>query len=136
MAEEKKKDWSSVKFKVFEGIDDIFDERGSEFIALRRVAWYTLGKEEPTIDKAKLEIRKWRANENGEDMPQKGVTFLTENGPHDLTKLLVQKGYGDTKELLKELKVRDDFKESVEHMYDDNSDSDEYFDARSDLLGA
>ena len=25
MAEEKKKDWSSVKFKVFEGIDDIFD---------------------------------------------------------------------------------------------------------------
>ena len=131
-----KKDFSSVKYKVFDGMDNIFDERGSRFLALRKTAWYSEGKEEPSEDKAKWELRKWVANENGQDTPGKGFAFLTENGPHDLTKLLVHEGYVETKELLKELKVRDDFEEAVKHMYDDNSDGDEYFDARSELLGA
>ena len=133
---EKVKDFNNVGYKVFDGIDNIFDEKGSSFLALRKVAWYSKGKEEPTEDKARWELRKWMASENGEDSPRKGFSFLTENGPHDLTKLLIQKGYGDTKEILCELKNRDDFEEAVHHMYDDNSDGDEYFDARSELLGA
>ncbi len=134
MAEKEKKDYSSVKYKIFDGMDNIFDERGSSFIAMRKTAWYSVGKEEPTEDKAKWELRKWTANESGLDTPGKGFSFLTENGPHDLAKLLVHNGYGDTKELLLELKQRDDFEESVHHMYDDNSDGEEYFDARSELL--
>lgn len=131
-----KKDFSSIKYKVFDGTDNIFDERGSTFLAMRKISWYSEGKEEPTEDKARWELRKWTANEAGPDIPGKGVTFLTENGPHDLAKLLIHNGYGQTKEILKELKTRDDFEESVKHMYDDNSDGDEYFDARSELLGA
>ena len=63
-------------------------------------------------------------------------------GDRDIESTLVQASAvraavnGLCKELLKELKVRDDFEESVKHMYDDNSDGDEYFDARSELLGA
>ena len=121
-------------YKVFS--DDIFDERGSTFLALRKVTWYSKGKEEPAEDKAKLELRKWLINKEGEEIPYKGFSFLTENGPHDLTKMLVQKGYGNTKELLIALKDRADFKESVEHMYDDNDNISEYFDARSTLLSA
>ena len=134
--ENNKKDFGA-KYKIFEGADDIFDEKGSMFLAMRRVAWYSEGKEEPGEEKAKLELRKWLINKEGEEQPHKGFSFLTENGPHDLTKMLVQKGYGDTKELLIALKDREDFKESVEHMYDDNSENvSEYFDARSTLLSA
>lgn len=134
--ENNKKEFGA-KYKIFEGADDIFDERGSTFLAMRRVAWYSEGKEEPSPEKARLELRKWLINKEGEEIPYKGFSFLTENGPHDLTKMLVQKGYGDTKELLIALKDRADFKESVEHMYDDStSDASEYFDARSTLLSA
>lgn len=137
MGSDNKKDYSSVQCKIFEGTDNIFDEKGSMYLAMRKVAWYSKGKEEPTEDKAKLELRKWLINKDGEEIPQKGFSFLTENGPHDLAKMLVHNGYGDTKELLKELKNRKDFKESVNHMYDDNSENtSEYFDARSALLSA
>ena len=135
MAEKEKKDFSSVRYKVFAGEDNIFDEKGSTFLAMRQLAWYTAGKEEPTIEKAKWDLRKWQASENGQDIPLKGFSFLTDEGPHDLTKLLVHNGYGDTRELLKELKVRDDFEEAVNHMYDDNTDGDKYFDARTAFLG-
>lgn len=136
MAEKEKKDFSSVRYKIFEGEDNIFDEKGSTFLAMRKIAWYSEGKEEPTVDKAKWDLRKWQANESGKDIPMKGFSFLTEEGPDDLTKMLVHNGYGKTRDILLELKERDDFRESVEHLGDDNTDGDEYFDARTALLGA
>lgn len=137
MAENKeKKDYGSIKYKIFDGMDNIFDEKGSTFLAMRRVGWYSADKPEPPIEKSKWELRKWQANEAGEDIPNKGFSFLTDEGPHDLAKLLVHNGYGHTKDILIELKDRDDFEESVKHMYDDNIDGEEYFDARTALLGA
>lgn len=119
----------------FGGLDGIFDEKGSTFLALRKTQWCE-PDEEPDEEKAKLELRKFRITPEGE-RADKGFSFLTEDGPHELAKVMVHEGFGDTKVLLKELKKRDNFKESVEHLFDDtdNVGSDgEYFDMRSVLL--
>ena len=133
MAKEKK-DFGSIKYKIF-GDDAIFDEKGSTFLAMRKLAWYSDGDEEPTEADAKIDMRKWKAKEDGNDMPLKGFSFLTEEGPHCLAETLVENGYGKTPKVLKSLKKRDDFEDSVKHMYDEEDESGEdYFDARSELL--
>ena len=48
---------------------------------------------------------------------------------------LIDAGFGNTKEILLKLKERDDFKSSVETLYDTEDPGDgEYFDARELLL--
>lgn len=120
---------------LFDNLDAIFDERGSAFCSMRRVQW--CGEdEEPNREKAKLELRRWRVTAEGEERADKGLVFLTDNGPHELAKTLVHYGYGNTKDILIELKSREDFKESVNHLFDkDELSSDgEYFDMRTALL--
>lgn len=123
---------------TFGGIDIVFDERGSQFLTMRKVQWVTKGTE-PDESKAKYEIRKYTIGKDGEEVCGKGVSFLTEEGPHNLVKELVENGFGHTKDVLTQLFKRDDFKETVEHLSDDESyhvDKDgEYFDMRSLLLG-
>ena len=67
--------------------DYTIDEKGNTFIALRKIDWNNKGE-------YKLDLRKYYASESGETM-SKGVSFLTEDGPHELTKVLVETGYGD-----------------------------------------
>ena len=131
-----KTEFGQIKHKIFAGEDDIFDEKGSTFCALRKVAWWNPDKgEEPTEEDAKWEVRRWKANDDGTDTANKGMTLLTEEGPHNLAEMLVNKGFGATKKLLGSLKKRDNFKDSVEHMYDEEEiNSDEFFDAREELL--
>lgn len=123
-------------YHIHGDMDIIVDERGSQFISLRKVQW---GRSEPLIPdetKAKLELRRWNVNPEGE-VPSKGVTFLTENGPHNCAVEFVKSGFGDTKEILLALKDREDFRKSVETLYDDSDMSDsngEFFDARELLL--
>lgn len=123
-----------IKPILFDNLDAIFDERGSAFLSLRRVQWCEEGVA-PDREKSKLELRKWRVTAEGE-RADKGVAFLTEEGPHELAKVLIQNGYGHTKDLLLELKKREDFKESVEHMFDKETESSdgEYFDMRTIML--
>ena len=71
--------------------DYTIDEKGNTFIALRKIDWGNKGE-------YKLDLRKYYASESGETMA-KGVSFLTEDGPHELTKVLVETGYGDDNEL-------------------------------------
>lgn len=122
---------------MFDGLDAIFDEKGSMFLSMRKVQWVKAGNE-PDPSKAKLELRKWIVGPDGVEKPHKGITFLTEEGPHELTKTLVRHGYGRTKDILLELKGREDFKESVDTLFDkDATDSSgEYFDMRSALLAS
>ena len=47
-----------IKPIMFGDINEIVDEKGSMFIALRKVQWVSDDKE-PDESKAKLEIRKW-----------------------------------------------------------------------------
>ena len=122
------------KAHYFDDLNEIFDEQGSSFISMRRVQWVEEG-EQPDREKSKLELRKYRVTDRGE-FANGGFSFLTEDGPHELTKVLLHNGYGHTKDCLLELKQREDFKESVEHLYDSEEDSEdgEYFDMRDMLL--
>lgn len=72
-------------------LDCIVDERGNQFIAMRFARW----REDKDY---KFEIRKFTLSEDGET-PLKGVTFLTDDGPNELTNALLENGFGDAKEI-------------------------------------
>jgi hypothetical protein len=115
----------------FGGLDETFDEKGSTFLALRKIQWCQEGNE-PDETLAHLELRKWRVQNDGTERPDKGFAFLTPEGPHELARVLVHEGYGDTRDILRELRERVDFRESVEHINDEEPvGSGEYFDLRS-----
>ena len=78
-------------YTVDPNFDYTIDEKGNAFIALRKIDWGNSGN-------YKLDIRKYYASETGETM-QKGVSFLTEDGPDELTKILIETGYGNGPEI-------------------------------------
>ena len=118
----------------FDGMDIIVDERGSQFITMRKTQWVEDDKD-PEPEKAKYELRKYIIDKDGNEKPGKGVSFLTPEGPHNLVKELVAAGFGDTKEVLIALRGRENFRESVEHLFDpEEAASGEYFDMRTVLL--
>ena len=125
----------NIRPVLFDNLDTVVDERNASFIAIRRVQWCK-GDEEPNRDKSKLEIRRWMIDSNGEEKAGKGLSFLTDEGPHELAKALVHHGYGHTKDVLLELKSREDFKDSVEHLFDNDTESSdgEFFDMRTAML--
>lgn len=123
----------NFKYTVNPEFDEVIDERGNSAIMLRKVAWGD-GQE-------KLELRKWVMNENGSETPLKGTSFLTEEGPDNLTKTLVKRGFGKTEEVLYELKEREDFEQSLinvigKEKVDDakSKEAEEYFDPR-EMIG-
>jgi hypothetical protein len=122
----------SVSPIKFGDVDVTFDEKGSTFLAFRKIQWCKEG-ETPDESLAKLELRKWRVQSDGTERADKGFSFLTPEGPHELAVALVREGYGATKDILSELRTRDNFKEAVEHFSDeeDINTSGEYFDMRS-----
>ena len=74
-----------------EGIDEVFDERGNTVLKISEMSWN---------DRAyKLELRKWVVQSDGTMQPNKGFSFLTDKGPHDLTHILLEKGYGDNQKI-------------------------------------
>ena len=120
-----------MKAVKFGDLDAIFDEKGSQFLALRKIQWVKEGNE-PDESKAKLEIRKYRVTDEGE-VPLKGVAFLTEDGPHELTHTLIREGFGKTKDIIKTISDRDDFEETLKHINDEEEvlTDGELFDMRS-----
>lgn len=127
----------SFSYKICD-FDKIIDEKGSSFVALRKIAWNTdpdTPIEDIDPDKIKLDLRKYHSSEKGEQM-SKGVSFLTEEGPTELVHVLMQEGYGKTSDCLGILKDRDDFKEGLNEVFGteiDTESNEEYFDPR-DLL--
>jgi hypothetical protein len=120
----------SIRPVKFGELDMTFDEKGSTFLAMRMIQWVKDG-EEPDESKAHLELRKWRVTNEGEERADKGFSFLTDNGPHELVKGLIHEGYGKTKEVLEELSHREDFKEAIDHFgEDEDSVTGEYYDMR------
>lgn len=97
----------------------IFDEKGNQFESLAMESWN--GRP------AKLSLRKYTINKEGKEIPNKGFSFLTPEGPSRLAEELVRRGYGDTNILLNILKDRDDVNsDEIEDMQSD----DEYFDPK------
>jgi len=94
-----------IEYSIVDEFDHTIDESGNQFIALRKIRW---GDRE----KVSLDLRKYWMQAEGEVLG-KGVSFLTEEGPHELVDVMVREGYGHTKEVLRSLKDREDFQKSL-----------------------
>lgn len=125
--------FSSLEYHVFKDYDVIFDEKGSKYGTIRKVQWVKPDKD-PDESKAKLEIRHMVNSEKGE-VWGKGYAFDTEEGPHELVEALIDCGFGNTKEILRKIVRRDDFKDSVNNFNkeDEILSNGELFDMR-DLM--
>lgn len=125
----------NMEYHIFKDYNIIFDEHGSTYGTIRKGQWI---KDKSEIDeaKAKLEIRKLYTNSTGERIG-KGYTFNSEEGAHELTEAMISIGYGNTKNILKSLRKREDFVDSVKNIDNDNIDDKdgEMFDMRELLLG-
>ena len=119
-----KKD-SNFKYEIVEDFDNIIEEKGNTFIALRKIRW---GDRE----NVSLDLRKYHTSSDGEEIMGKGCSFQTEQGPHTLVKVMVMNGYGETQEILEGIKDRDDFRSALnkvlgkdDELYDDSIPDDE-----------
>lgn len=118
----------------FRGINRIVEERGNQFIRFAQIAWAP-ESEEVDPSKIKYDLRKYTTDAEGNERMLKGVSFLSEEGPHELTNILIEEGFGKTSTILSNIKDRDDFKEAVSEVYGSKADSldEETFDLR-DIL--
>jgi hypothetical protein len=125
----------SMKCHIFKDYGITFDEKGSTWGTVRKVQWIK-GDKEPDESKAKIEIRKFTQTSEGERM-MKGYTFSTPEGPGELVIGLIDNGFGDTKEILRSVRKRDDFLEAAKTINEDKSENNngETFDMRDLLLG-
>ena len=121
-------------YTIEDNFDKVFDEKGNSMLALRKIKW-------GDSDSVKLDLRKWYNGKDGETVG-KGFSFLTEEGPHELAKVLVENGYGYTKDIVNALKSRKDFKQVMENVASDidisnleiEDDTTDYYDPKDILL--
>ena len=93
--------------EIDESINEIFDENsGNSLLALRRLRW------NPNSE-YKLDLRKWYTTSEGEEIPGKGFSFITDDGPNELVKVLVKHNFGNTEDILEQLSEREDFTPSL-----------------------
>ena len=115
-------------YKVMPDFDFVIEEGKNTSINLRKVSW----NDKP----AKIDIRKWSYEDGGKERALKGIT-LSDDGANELSTILVENGYGDTKRLVKAIKGREDYSDDMnlanDAVYSDE-DSDEYYDPK-ELFG-
>jgi hypothetical protein len=70
--------------------DYVLEERANTFAAARKIKW-------GSSENFKLDIRKYRAQEDGEHM-LKGVS-LSDEGADELTRVLLKTGYGNSDDI-------------------------------------
>ena len=116
---------NNAEFKYsIRGINRIIDEKNNQFIRLAEIAWAGADEE---VDPSKikydlrryftLDIRKYTTDADGNERMLKGCSFLTEDGPHELTHALVEEGFGNTEKILTAIKQRSDFPDAVKSCY-------------------
>ena len=114
---------------IIPGFDFIIEEGQNTSLNLRKVSWN--GRD------AKLDLRKWTYQEDGSERAMKGVT-LSDEGADELTCVLAEQGYGNTKRIIKAIQAREDYQNAMDTLNDpedENDDgSEEYYDP-SELLG-
>lgn len=113
----------NIEYEIIDNYDHIFDEKGNTFLSLRKISWS--GRE------PKLDLRKWYIDKEGNETVGKGISFLTEEGPNELTKILVDNGFGDTNELMESLSKREDFNKEKYDIDKLTSTKEEYYDPES-----
>lgn len=92
--------------KIIDGFDFVVEEKNNTFMALRILQWSDTGT-------PRLDLRKYHINSDGDEVIGKGVGFATEEGPHELVKIMIENDYGKTDEILSAVKDRDDFVSSL-----------------------
>lgn len=125
MAREQKE----ITMEIVPGFDYIIEEGQNTSINLRKVGWN--GRD------PKLDIRKWSYAE-GQERAMKGIA-LSEDGANELSSVLVETGYGDTKRIAKALRKREDFENTMLNIdapepVEEDDGSEDYYDP-SELLG-
>ena len=125
---------NSMQYHIFKDYNIPFDEKGTTCGTVRKVQWVKDGSE-PDESKAKIEIRKVYTS-GAEEKTGKGYTFSTPEGPGELAVGLIKVGFGDTKEILRAVRTRDDFLDAAKTINEDNDGSDdgEMFDMRDLFL--
>lgn len=122
-------------YTVEDGYDYIIEESGNSSCNLRRIKFGD-GKD------WKLDLRKYFITETGERMG-KGYVFMTEEGPHNLVDTMTKLGYGNTYNILQNIKGREDFHRTLNtalgkesEFYDESAGegSDEFYDPKSMLF--
>ena len=118
----------SISMEIEPDFDYIIEEGQNTSINLRRINWNGRG--------SKLDLRKWVYN-GGSEHAMKGIS-LSEEGADILTNTLVRLGYGSTRDIITNIKNRDDFDQSLlnskeQSQYIDDG-TEEYYDP-SELLG-
>ena len=124
MAKERNEDF---QYEVDPEFDHIIEETGNQSINLRKISWN--GRP------FKLDLRKYAYN-NGEERMLKGIS-LSDDGANNLTNVLVESGYGNTRSIIKSIRNRDDFDESLLDKnipIEDDDSTEEYYDPKQ-LLG-
>ena len=115
--------------EIEEGFDFILEESGNNSTNLRKVSWN--GRP------SKLDIRKW-SYQDGKERALRGVT-LSDEGADELTGVLVEQGYGNTKRLVKAITNREEYDDVLKHLDDTEEEVDDgsesYYDP-SELLGS
>lgn len=117
------------------GLNRVIEEKGSSYIALRKIAWGFGDDEDVDPEKIRLDLRKYRTDSDGNEVMSKGVSFMTEEGPHELVHVMMEEGFGNTGKCISILKDRGDFVDGVREAYGEKVEieDDEAFDLR-DLL--
>lgn len=92
--------------------DFVIDEKANKFMALRKIKW-------SSSNEFKLDLRNYVATDEGERM-LKGCTFISEEGGHELARVLVQEGYGHTDDLVDAIFERRELLGAIAHRINDS----------------
>lgn len=130
---------ADFSYEVDKDFDHLIEEKGNQAVFFRRVSWG--GRD------SKLELRKWYVD-GTKETPGKGFSFMTEEGPDELVRIMTDLGYGKTDEVLENISKRDDFAVSVKKVLGkgvdevvddcDSAEVEEVYDPRAldlDILG-
>lgn len=110
-------------YEVQKEFDFIIEESGNNSINLRKISWN--GRP------YKLDLRKYSYKDGKESM-LKGIS-ISDEGANELTGVLIENGYGDTKRIIKALRTRENFNEEMlepEYIFEDDNESEEFYDPK------
>ena len=123
---------SEFKYSI-RGINRIVEERGNQFIRFAQIAWADQDEDVPP-EKIKYDLRKYISMPNGEEKMLKGISFLTPEGPNELSHILLEEGFGDTCKVLSIVQKRKDFSKAIDQLTSNKQSSEDICDLNK-LLG-
>lgn len=129
---------NDLEFKLLNDQRYIIEEHQNQMRVLQNGMWGNKG-DPIDPDKCKFEVRTVYIGKDGNETMGKGCSF-SEEGINELTRLLVENGKGNTKDILESVSKRPEFLTTLKHVLkNDNQDfdidlsnvDDEYFDANT-----